>query len=85
MMLHTSSKEASKILEKIRLLIECEDFFIPVESLLPVRLKITVSLGFVSITDETEASVEEFLKNAAEALCRAKRLGKNRVEEYIHE
>jgi diguanylate cyclase (GGDEF)-like protein len=85
MMLHTSSKEAYKILEKIRMFIESEDFFIPVESLLPVRLKITVSLGFVSLNGKAQVSHEEFLKNADEALYKAKRLGKNRVEEYIYE
>ncbi|MDR1942993.1 MAG: diguanylate cyclase [Endomicrobium sp.] len=85
MMLHTSSKEAYKILEKIRIFIEREDFFIPVENLLPVRLKITVSLGFVSLNGKAQVSQEEFLKKADEALYKAKRLGKNRVEEYIYE
>jgi diguanylate cyclase (GGDEF)-like protein len=85
MMLHTSSKEASKILEKIRTLIEQEDFFIPVKSLLPIRLKVTVSIGFVSFSDKAQVVQEEFLKNADKALYRAKHLGKNRVEEYIYE
>jgi diguanylate cyclase (GGDEF)-like protein len=85
MMLHTSSKEAFKILEKIRTLIEQEDFFIPIESLLPVRLKVTASIGFVSLRDKAQPYSEEFLKNADKALYRAKHLGKNRVEEYIYE
>jgi diguanylate cyclase (GGDEF)-like protein len=53
--------------------------------LLPVSLKITVSLGFVSLNGKAQVSQEEFLKNADEALYKAKRLGKNRVEEYIYE
>ncbi|MDR2399438.1 MAG: sensor domain-containing diguanylate cyclase [Endomicrobium sp.] len=85
MMLHASSKEASKILEKIRASVEHEDFFIPVESLLPVCLKITVSIGFVSLSDKVESSEEEFLKNADKALYKAKILGRNRVEEYLYE
>jgi diguanylate cyclase (GGDEF)-like protein len=85
MMLHTSSKDASKILEKIRALIEQEGFFIPVESVLPVRLKITVSIGFIALSGKVQVTQEEFIKNADNALYKAKYLGKNRVEEYIYE
>jgi diguanylate cyclase (GGDEF)-like protein len=85
MMLHTSSKDAAKILEKIRTLIEQEDFFISAESSLPIRLKITASIGFVSLTGKAQITQEDFLKNADKALYKAKHLGKNRVEEYVYE
>jgi len=82
-MLRTNSWEASKILEHIRLRIEKQKFFLPVESLYPIQIKITVSIGFVSLTKGSLISEEEFIKNADMALYKAKQLGKNRVEGFL--
>jgi diguanylate cyclase (GGDEF)-like protein len=82
-MLHTNSEEAAKILEQIRLNIERQEFLLPVKSLSPVQIKITVSIGFVSLDRSFPVSEEKFIKNADAALYRAKRLGRNRVEEFL--
>ncbi|GMO64153.1 MAG: hypothetical protein Nk1A_0270 [Endomicrobiia bacterium] len=82
MMLRTNSREAAKILEHIRLKIEKQRFFLPLESLYPIQIKITVSIGFVSLTRGFPISEEEFIKNADKALYKAKRLGRNRVEGF---
>ncbi|MDR3256179.1 MAG: sensor domain-containing diguanylate cyclase [Endomicrobium sp.] len=84
-MLNTNSREAAKILEQIRLTIEQERFFLPVESLTPVRVKITSSIGFVSLDKNCFISEEEFIKNADAALYKAKHSGRNKVEEFLNE
>ena len=85
MMLHTNSKEASKVLEKIRLVIEKERFFLPVGSLPPVRIKTTGSIGFVSLSKKNPISEEDIIKRADVALYKAKQSGRNRVAEYSDE
>jgi diguanylate cyclase (GGDEF)-like protein len=82
-MLHTNSREAAKILEHIRLRIEKQRFFLPVKSLFPVQIKITVSIGFVSLDKNSSISDEEFIKNADTALYKAKQLGRNKVEGFF--
>jgi len=84
-MLHTRSGEAARILEQMRLNIEKQEFLLPVKSSLPVQIKITASIGFVSLDRSFPVSGEEFIKNADVALYRAKRLGRNRVEEFLGE
>ena len=85
MMLHTNSKEASKVLEKIRLVIEKERFFLLTDGLPPVRIKTTGSIGFVSLNKKNSISEEDIIKRADAALYKAKQSGRNRVEEYSGE
>ncbi|MCA6071929.1 MAG: sensor domain-containing diguanylate cyclase, partial [Endomicrobium sp.] len=82
---HTNSKEASKVLEKIRLVIEKERFFLPVGSLPPVRIKTTGSIGFVSLNKKNPISEEDLIKRADVALYKAKQSGRNRVAQYCDE
>ncbi|MDR3071632.1 MAG: sensor domain-containing diguanylate cyclase [Endomicrobium sp.] len=84
-MLYTNSSEAIKILEKIRLTIERESFFLPLGDLSSSQIKITASIGFVSLNKKNYISEEKFIQNADEALYKAKQLGRNRVEEYCYE
>lgn len=85
MMLRTNSREAAKILEHIRLKIEKHRFFLHFGSSYPIQIKITVSIGFVSVTRGFPISEEEFIKNADKALYKAKQLGRNRVEGFLCE
>jgi diguanylate cyclase (GGDEF)-like protein len=85
MMPHTNSKEASKVLEKIRLVIEKERFFLTIGSLSPVRIKTTGSIGFVSLSKKNPISEEDIIKRADVALYKAKQSGRNRVAEYSDE
>ncbi|MDR1511535.1 MAG: sensor domain-containing diguanylate cyclase [Endomicrobium sp.] len=84
-MLRTNSREAVKILEHIRLKIEKQSFFLPIESLYPIQIKITVSIGFASLTGNSHISEEKFIKNVDSALYKAKQLGRNRVECFSYE
>jgi diguanylate cyclase (GGDEF)-like protein len=82
-MLYTNANEASKILEKIRLSIEKTKFYLPLESFYPVSINVTASFGIMSLTKKnTSLSAEEFIKNSDKALYKAKKLGRNRIEEY---
>jgi len=84
-MLHTNLREAAKILEYIRLKIEKQNFFLPVKNSFPVQIKITASIGFVSLDKNFSVSEEEFIRNADMALYRAKQLGRNKVEGFLFE
>ena len=78
-MLNTDTSAAKKILETVRLTIEQERFFVPIESFKPVQLKVTISIGFVELSRLKHTTSEEFLKSADSALYSAKKLGRNRV------
>jgi diguanylate cyclase (GGDEF)-like protein len=82
MMPHTNAKEAKKVLKKIILTIKREKFFLPVESVSPVQIKITGSIGFVSLNKKIHISEEDFIKMVDKALYSAKKSGRNKVEEY---
>jgi diguanylate cyclase (GGDEF)-like protein len=80
---YTSADKALEILEKIRLLIEETKFYLPLESFDPVNINITASFGFISLTNENaDLNTEDFIKVSDKALYKAKKLGRNRIEEY---
>jgi len=81
-MLHTDKKESGRILEEIRKSIEKERFFLPVESYSPVRVKITVSIGYAELDKFTSSIEDELIKKADKALYDAKKTGRNKVVEF---
>ncbi|MCL2485017.1 MAG: sensor domain-containing diguanylate cyclase [Endomicrobia bacterium] len=82
-MLHTDSKEAFKVLEEIRTIIEAERFFIPTESYSPIQVRITVSIGFAELRQYNSLIENELIKKADSALYKAKNSGRNRTVEFI--
>ena len=84
-MLHTDAVEAKKVLEEIRISIEKERFFLPIESYHPVQVKITVSVGFVELEKGSSQIEEELIKKADKALYVAKKSGRNQTVRFINE
>jgi diguanylate cyclase (GGDEF)-like protein len=83
LMTHTNANDALKILEQLRATLEKTKFCLPLEESSPINVNVTASFGFVSLTkNNATLNPEEFIKNADKALYRAKKLGRNRIEEY---
>lgn len=78
-MMQTEVREAYKVCEDIRLGIETERFYLPVESFKPVQVKVYASIGISKLSNEVKTE-KELLKIADAALYRAKTNGRNRVE-----
>ena len=70
----TTFSEAEEILERLRLMIEVHYF-----NMHHIPINITVSIG-VGEYDITDKSVEDLCKKADDALYKAKRNGRNRIE-----
>ncbi|OGS17441.1 MAG: hypothetical protein A2219_07775 [Elusimicrobia bacterium RIFOXYA2_FULL_50_26] len=78
-MLQTDMREAYNVCDGIRLNVEAERFYLPVESFKPVQVRVTVSIGLAKLSGGITRE-NELIKIADEALYRAKTGGRNRVE-----
>jgi diguanylate cyclase (GGDEF)-like protein len=79
LMLQTEQNEAYHIAEIIRKNVEIERFYLPVESFQPVQVRVTISAGVAGLTAKTKTP-EDLLHLADEALYKAKKNGRNKVE-----
>ncbi len=78
-MMQTGLREAVRVIEQIRESIAEERFFLPMESFQPVQTRLTVSAGIAAFSEKVREE-SALLRAADEALYRAKKNGRNRVE-----
>jgi diguanylate cyclase (GGDEF)-like protein len=78
-MMQTDVREASMVCEDIRKCLENERLFLPIESFQPIYVRVTVSVG-IALLDAGIITGDELLKAADEALYKAKRSGRNRID-----
>ena len=78
---NTSITEATILAERIRQYIETHPLVLESENQTPREISATVSIGVAEFTEQV-ASGDVLICNADEALYRAKKKGRNRVESY---
>lgn len=83
LMYHTVIKDAYKILDEFRVMIEQEKFFMSIESYQPIQIRKTISIGITEF--DNEQTTEEIIKKADRALYEAKKTGRNKTCIYNKE
>lgn len=79
LLLRTSKREGTKVAERLRTEIENHEFNYRYKDKTVLTIKLTCSFG-VSAFPEDGQTPEELILKADEALYRAKKMGRNRVE-----